>query len=308
MEQLKVPVVLIIFNRPDTTEKVLNAIAQARPSRLFVIADGPRSGRQGEAEKCGAARAIIERIDWDCEVIKDYSPINLGLQQRVASGLDRVFQSVNEAIILEDDCIADPTFFRFCDELLEKFRDDERIMVIGGSNFQFGRRRTADSYYFSRYNHSTGWATWRRAWRYYDQEMRLWPMVRDNGWLQDTLDDKYAVRYWHDTFEAVYKGDINSWAFRWTFSCWLQSGLTTLPNVNLISNIGYGADGTNTQERSRFAEMPVTPVTFPLRHPPFVLRDTRSDLYTQRNNFDHATLPLRVKGKLRKYGIRLGDW
>lgn len=307
MGQLKTPVVLIIFNRPDTTEKVLEAIGQVRPLQLFVVADGPRFERSDDAEKCAAARDVIEQVDWECEVIKDYAPVNLGLQERMADGLNQVFQIVNEAIILEDDCIPEPTFFRYCDELLEKYRDDKRIMAVGGSNFQFGRRRTTDSYYFSRYNHSTGWATWRRAWRHYDQEMHLWPQIRDNCWLEDILDDRHAVRYWQDTFEAVYRGDINSWAYRWTFACWLQNGLSILPNVNLITNIGYGADGTNTRQKSRFAELPVTALTFPLQHPQFVLRDTRADLYTQRNNFDHATLPLRVKGKLKRYGIQIGD-
>ena len=148
--QLNTPVVLIIFNRPDTTAKVFEAIRQAKPSQLLVIADGPRPEKPGEAEKCAATRAIIDRIDWDCEVLKNYSEINLGCQQRVSSGLDWVFQTVETAIILEDDCLPHPTFFRFCAELLAKYRDEPRVMAISGDNFQCGQNSETDkSYYFS---------------------------------------------------------------------------------------------------------------------------------------------------------------
>lgn len=308
MNQLKTPVVLIIFNRPDTTAEVLKAIATAKPTRLFVIADGPRPQHPVDVEKCAASREVINQVDWECEIIRDFATENLGLERRVASGISWVFEQVNEAIILEDDCVAESSFFPFCAELLEKYRDDERIMAIGGSNYQFGRQRTDYSYYFSRYNHVHGWASWRRSWRHYDPEMKMWPTIRDGGWLDDILDDRFSVRYWRNTFDAVYRDHIHSWDYRWTYACWLQSGLTILPNVNLISNIGFRSDATNTRQRSRFADMPVSPVSFPLQHPPYVLRDAQADLYTQRNNFDHATLALRVKGKLRRYGLNVGEW
>src|SRR6185369_14461868 len=167
---LTTPVAFIIFNRPDTTEKVFAEIARARPPKLLVIADGPRAGRAGEADRCAATRAIIDRVDWDCKVLTNYSDVNLGCKNRVASGIDWVFEQVPEAIILEDDCLPDPTFFRFCEELLIRYREDERISQICGANFQFGRKRSNDSYYFSRYNHIWGWASWRRAWQHYDRK------------------------------------------------------------------------------------------------------------------------------------------
>src|SRR5512139_3287315 len=172
--QLKTPVAFIIFNRPDTAERVFAEIAKARPPKLLVVADGPRANRSGEAEKCAATRAIIDRVDWDCEVLTNFSDTNLGCKNRVSSGIDWVFEQVPEAIILEDDCLPHPTFFRFCEELLERYRDDERIGMISGDNFQLGQKRTDASYYFSRYNHIWGWASWRRAWRHYDREASAW--------------------------------------------------------------------------------------------------------------------------------------
>jgi hypothetical protein len=151
--QLKTPVAFLVFNRPESTIKVFEEIRRARPPRLLVAADGTRADRPGEAEKCAAVRAIIDTVDWPCEVLKNYSDVNLGCKVRVSSGLDWVFEQVEEAIILEDDCLPHPTFFRFCEELLERYRYDERVGIISGDNFLFGVRRTQDSYYFSRYAH-----------------------------------------------------------------------------------------------------------------------------------------------------------
>lgn len=157
--QLKTPVAFLIFNRPDTTRRVFAEIAKARPPKLLVVADGPRADHPDDVEKCAAVRAIIDGIDWDCKVLTNYSDINLGCKRRVSSGLDWVFDTVEEAIILEDDCLPHPAFFRFCEEMLNKYRDDKRIAMISGDNFQFGRKRTEYSYYFSRYPHIWGWAS-----------------------------------------------------------------------------------------------------------------------------------------------------
>ena len=162
---LRTPVALLIFNRPDTTERVFNAVAKARPSKLLVVADGPRDSRPGEAARCEQTRAIIKRVDWDCEVITNFADRNMGCKLRVSSGIDWIFEQVEEAIILEDDCLPDPSFFRFCDEMLERYRDNERVGMVSGGNLQFGRHRGTGSYYFSKYTHIWGWASWRRAWK-----------------------------------------------------------------------------------------------------------------------------------------------
>lgn len=291
--QLNTPVVLIIFNRPDTTAKVFEAIRQAKPPQLLVIADGPRPEKPGEAEKCAATRAIIDRIDWDCEVIKNYSEINLGCQQRVASGLDWVFQTVETAIILEDDCLPHPTFFRFCAELLVKYRHEPRVMAISGDNFQFGQNReTNASYYFSRYPHCWGWATWRRAWQHYDAKMKQWPQVRQTDWLQNILLDIQAVKYWSNIFEKAYSVGLNTWDYAWTFTCWMHQGLTILPHVNLVSNIGFGTEATHTKDvNSILANMPVNEINFPLVHPPAIIRNILADDLTEKTVFSGANSP-----------------
>jgi len=296
--QLKAPVAFFIFNRPYTTEKAFEAIRQAKPTKLLVVADGPRADRPGEVEKCAAARAIIDRVDWDCEVLKNYSDVNQGCKLRVSSGLDWIFDTVEEAIILEDDCLPHPAFFRFCEELLEKYRGDKRIAMISGVNFQFGRKRTSYSYYFSRYTHIWGWASWRRAWEYYDVTMKLWPTIKEGGWLQDILGNFQTSKYWGNIFQSVYDGKINTWDYQWTFACWVQCGLSILPNVNLVSNIGFGINSTHTKGQSKFANMPVEPITFPLLHPPYVLRDAMADAYTENDQFTVQPLPIRIVNKL----------
>ena len=164
MPNLKTPVAFIIFNRPSLTQIVFNTIRQAKPKQLFVIADGARFPE--EKEKCQQARDIIRQVDWDCEVLANYSDVNLGCGKRISSGISWVFEHVEAAIILEDDCLPHLSFFRYCENLLDYYRDDERVMAIGGDNFQDGNKKTPYSYYFSKYPHVWGWATWRRAWKH----------------------------------------------------------------------------------------------------------------------------------------------
>jgi hypothetical protein len=296
---METPVAFLIFNRPDTTNKVFAAIRQARPPKLLVVADGPRIDRPGEAEKCAAARAIIDGVDWQCEVLTNYSNINLGCKARVSSGLNWVFEQVESAIILEDDCLPNPSFFLFCEKLLDYYREDERIMVISGDNFQFGRQRDNYSYYFSRYNHCWGWASWRRAWQHYDVEMKLWKKIRDDRLLELMFSESRAIKYWQRIFQTTYDNKVDSWAYRWTFACWLQSGLTVIPQVNLVSNIGFDFDGTHTTVKNTLANLPVTEMDLPLVHPPFVIRHSQADHFTQNTKFSRP-LAKRLLNKAQK--------
>ncbi len=300
--QLKTPVALIIFNRPDTTEKVFEKIRQAKPPLLLVVADGPREEKPGEAEKCAATRAILDRVDWNCEVLKNYSEINLGCGRRPATGLDWVFDTVEEAIVLEDDCIPHPTFFRYCEELLDYYRNDERVMAICGSNIQFGRNRTEYSYYFSHYSLCWGWASWRRAWKYFDFDLKVWPEVRDKNLLIDILGDAHAAKVWHQTLQMTYDKLLECWDFQWTFANFIQSGLSVIPNVNLISNIGYTQEATHTkEEESPYNQIPVEAMNFPLKHPPFIVRNVQADRFTEYTLYDYQpNLLKRVNQKLKK--------
>jgi len=277
---MRTPVALIIFNRAHTTERVFAEIAKAKPRKLLVVADGPRSDRPGEAEKCAAARAVVDRVDWNCQVLKNYSDINLGCGVRPATGISWVFDQVEEAIILEDDCLPHPAFFRFCDELLEKYRDDERIMQIAGNNFQFGNQRTFFSYFFSHHNICWGWASWRRAWQYFDLRLRLWPSLRDTRFLLDILGDSRAAEFWGWHFDRAHStsGNVDFWDYQWTFACWAHNGLSILPNATLVSNIGFGPDATHTRGRnSPIAYLQTEDITFPLQHPPYMVRHAEAD-------------------------------
>lgn len=295
--QLNTPVAFIIFNRPDTTERVFTEIAKAKPPKLLVVADGPRAKRVGEAEKCAATRAIIKRVDWDCEVLTNFSEVNLGCKLRVSSGIDWVFEQVEEAIILEDDCLPDPTFFRFCQELLERYRDDQRIGMISGDNFQFGNRQSDDSYYFSKYVHIWGWATWRDRWtKSYDVTLAKWPRVRDEARLADMVGEKREAAFWQKIFERVHRGEIDTWDYQWVFANWVEGRINILPSVNMVSNIGFSEDATHTTGASDLANLATEPTDFPLKHPLGVFKNIQADQFSERQCF-RVPLIKRVRNK-----------
>lgn len=297
---LTAPVALIIYRRPRSTARVMEALRRARPDRLFMIADGPRADRPDDAERCAAARGVAEQVDWPCEVTRIYAVEHMGLRSRVESGLNTVFAAVERAIILEDDCVPEPSFFAYCDELLARYADDARVMAVAGSNFQAGRRRGQTSYYFSRYPHCWGWAGWRRAWRHYDGPMADWPRLRASGWLEQLLGDRRAARYWRARFDEVYAGQLDSWAYRWTYSCWRKGGLTALPQVNLVANIGFDAEATHTQiAPGPLATWPTRPLDFPLRHPSHVAANGHADEFTQRNLYNPG-LCIRILQRLKR--------
>ena len=271
------PVAYIVFNRPQHTEKTFSVLRKVRPSQLFIIADGPRPGHPTDAERCAAVREIVANVDWPCEVHRRYAESNLGLKKNVSSGLDWVFGEVERAIVLEDDCVAHPDFFRFCDELLERYAIDVRVAVVTGNNFQHGHKRGDASYYFSKYNHCWGWATWRRAWQQYQGGLPFWPEWSQSAdWCEKTP-DPVEQRYWSKIFERVRAGQIDSWAYPWTASVWFHGGLTATPNVNLVSNIGFGEDATHTTSRkSEHAELPTSPIGL-IVHPDCVAQDKAAD-------------------------------
>ncbi|HEV8644096.1 MAG TPA: glycosyltransferase family 2 protein [Burkholderiales bacterium] len=280
------PVLVLAFNRPETTRRVLESLRPVRPGAIFFAVDGPRANRQGENEQVAAVRRLIDTVDWDCDVRTLFREKNLGCKTAVSEAITWFFDSIEAGIILEDDCVAHPSFFPFAAELLERYRGDERILMISGDNFQFGLRRSDDSYYFSRYTHIWGWASWRRAWRLYDHRMSRWPELRGQGWLLDLLKDRVAAGYWTRIFDDTFGERNSSWAYRWTFSAWVNDGLTVLPGVNLVSNIGFGGLATHNRNRgNRLAALPSEAMRFPLRHPLDVVRDEHVDEFTQRTIF-----------------------
>ncbi len=307
---MNTPVALLIFNRPSCTQKVFEAIRQAKPSKLLAIADGPRPDRPDDIEKCAAARAIIDRVDWDCEVLKHYADTNLGCGIRPATGISWVFDRVETAIILEDDCIPHPDFFRFCDELLERYRDDDRIMHISGNNFWASKYPQEQSYLFSRYTLSWGWATWRRAWQHYDFNMKSWWQMTHHDrekLLKDLLGDEHAAKTWQKIFQDAQAANLACWDYQWTLACWLQNSLAIVPNVNLVSNIGFDVDATHTfSDRTNSADcpqwsIPTTGLNLPLTHPHLVARNLPVDRFIQDLNYDYFPKPLkRIRSRLNR--------
>ncbi|MAT70190.1 MAG: hemolytic protein HlpA-like protein [Planctomycetaceae bacterium] len=290
---------MLVFNRPEPTAEVFAQIARMRPRRLLLVADGPRENRRGEAEACEATRAIVTSVDWPCEVETNFAESNLGCKRRVASGLDWVFQQCEEAIILEDDCVPHPSFFPFCEEMLARYRDDQRVGHIGGANFQLGRRRNDDSYYFSHFAHIWGWASWRRAWNRYDVEMKAWPALRDGGWLDDILDTPAQVRYWTEILDKVASGGVDTWDYQLMLAHWIHGSLTVLPSTNLVRNIGFGPDATHTVSHGRSAFLEAHEMKFPLQHPQFLIRDKQADDYSHQTIF-HSPWDARLKKRIKQ--------
>jgi hypothetical protein len=271
---LDIPVTMFLFNRPDHTACVFAEIAKAKPKTLLLVADGPRN--DAEREICLAARKVVQAIDWTCDVTTNFSEINLGCRRRMSTGIDWVFSHAEAAILLEDDCLPHPTFFPYCAELLNRYRDDSRIMMISGDNMQFGQRRTPHSYYFSAIPHIWGWATWRRAWKHYDVNMQDWPTAKASDFPGDFVPPA-AARIHRKMMDDVHAGRIDTWDVQWEFACWQRRGLSILPAVNLVTNIGYGPAATHTRKRDPFADLPSEAMDFPLRHPPKIERNALAD-------------------------------
>lgn len=284
---MKTPVALFIFNRPETTAQVFAQIAAQRPEQLFLIADGPRPDRPDEAERCRQARRAVSRVDWPCRVHVNFSGANLGCGRRMSSGLTWVFEQVEEAIILEDDCLPCPDFFRFCEEMLARYRHDARIGIISGDNFLPSEMnaRIGASYYFTRYLHIWGWASWRRTWRQYDFATRLFPKAIEEDWLGEIFERPQTAQWWARTVYGVHSGQVDTWDHQFVFAGLINSWLNVMPTVNLVSNIGFGPDATHAVFDSPIAARPAGPLAFPLRHPEAVIRSRRADDYMEGNVF-----------------------
>jgi hypothetical protein len=304
MASFAAAVAFIIFNRPELTARTFSVIAAARPSTLLVVADGPRDGRIEDIELCRRAREVLRGVDWPCDLRLNCSAVNLGCRKRVSSGLDWVFSQVEEAIVLEDDCLPELPFFGYCSNLLEKYRNEPRVMHIGGDNFQSRHWQCLHSYYFSRYPHNWGWASWRRAWRWYDVEMGWWPQLRRSSWLAQVCPDAVEEAYWREIFDKVYDRQIDTWDYQWVLSCWLRDGVAVSPARNLVSNIGFGADATHTKGQSPFAEMPTAELG-PIVHPPMIEIDRIADRYTFGRNF--GVRGIRQDSLQRRIRRKLGD-
>ena len=224
--------------------QVFAQIRKVKPKKLFISGDGPRRHVEGDEAIVLKLREIVHQVDWDCDLHTLFSETNSGYKGGYTRAFKWFFEHVEEGIILEDDCVPDVSFFYYTQELLERYRNDERILAISGTNFQFGHNRTQHSYYFSRYLLAWGWATWRRVWQRYDVQMKDWPQARDEGFLLPLLDER-GREYWTRIFNQTYSGKIDTWDYQFIYLLWKLNGLVVSPNDNLVSNIGFRPNATN---------------------------------------------------------------
>lgn len=304
----RAPVLLLVFNRPNVTAQVFKSIRAARPPRLYIAADGPRPGRVGEAELVSQTRAIATAVDWDCVVKTLFRDENLGCKMAVSGAITWFFEHEDCGIILEDDCLPEPSFFPFCETLLERYRDDTRIWHIGGTNPLASAEQVSDGYFFSRYDSCWGWATWRRAWCAFDADMNDWPKLREAGALSDVFPSN-ATKHYSPVFDRVHEGNLDSWAYAWTFAR-ARNGWSAVPKVNLVQNLGFGPEATHTTDsRNPMARIGVGQIMFPLKHPMTFAIERKRDLEWERFAFRRRPIRLgliKIREVFRALGRRFG--
>lgn len=276
--RVKNAVLLIGFNRPENMKKMLEVVEKVKPNRLYVALDGPRKGKEEDIINCNKVKEIFKEISWECDLRMDVSEINLGCSKRPHSAISWALSSEEQIIILEDDCIPEIAFFKYCDELLEKYKQDSRIMLVCGTN-SFGTWETEYSYLFSRQTRIWGWATWKRAWDKFDVNIEMW---KDSE-VKKLLSQYYTAKEYKEEIQSYNEllGAENvttAWDYQWGFNVLVNNGLAIIPKYNLIKNIGFGEDATHTTYKySELAYMTTHDISFPMKHPPFLIPNYEYD-------------------------------
>jgi len=245
-EQFKTPILFIVFNRLDTTRRVFEEIKKRRPARLFVAADGPRDNKKGEKQKCKEVRKyILGNIDWDCDIKTLFREKNLGCGKAVSSAITWYFENVEQGIVLEDDCLPNPSFFKYCEELLDHYKEDKKVMHIAGAQF-IPNFENGASYYFAKLMHCWGWAGWADRWQYYDFDLDSFTEDKVKSFSPDIN----VQKYWLHILRKLKRGEIDTWDYQWTFKIVEKNGLCINPSKNLVSNIGFGENSTHTPDEN----------------------------------------------------------
>ncbi len=300
-QNFDIPILLLIFNRPELTQNIFNQIRIAKPLYLYVAADGPRNGKEDDYVNCQKTRDIINQVDWDCNVKTLFRNENLGCGLAVCSAISWFFNEEEAGIILEDDCLPHLSFFSYCKELLNKFKEDEDIFVISGTNLQNGNKRGNDSYYFSNYPITWGWATWRRAWKHFKYEIREVEKIFVSGTLDHAFQSKAEKTFWQKKLKQAELHKEHIWDYQWFYAVWQNKGLGITPETNLIVNIGFDKNGTHTFLRDSIREpSSLNSIQYPLKHPPKVINQI-ADFYTFKNAFSHS--PSRIFRLIRENGL-----
>ncbi len=304
MKQFSTPILFIVFNRLDTAQKVFNEIKKQKPKYLYIAADGPRKGKEGEAEKCQKVRDVVKQIDWDCELKTLFSEENQGCAFGPKNAIEWFFKNVSEGLILEDDCVPHPDFFPYCEEMLQYYRNNENIMVISGNNFQDGIKRGEASYYFTAYSNTWGWASWSRAWENYDFYLVNYPNSEFKKIVKKYFSNWNEQQTWIDLFIRMKNRTSDTWDYQFSFHIWKKGGLCINPNVNLISNIGFGEEATHTKNTGFSALNLETKSILPIQHVKEIRRDIEADRYYYKNQMYKSVLQIIWRWFLRKFIIR----
>lgn len=296
-------VLLITYRRHSTAERVFESIRSAQPPVLYFASNGPNPDSPGEVEQVELVRSLTQQVDWPCEVKTLMRDEHLDVRASVAGAIDWFFANETEGIVLEDDCVPSPDFFLFCDEMLDRFRQVDKVAVISGTCRQPRDFSISESYYFSKYVHIWGWATWRRTWDQYDRNLSFWPEWRQSHDWRDRFKDRVEERYWRSRFDATHGGETVTWDYQLMASVWKSRGLTVTPAANLVSNIGFGDDATFTKDtHSPLSAMPTFGI-FPLAHPKDISANDAADRFdfNYRFNGRKDRFPARVLHAAGKY-------
>lgn len=305
--QTKAPVLLMIWKRADLSEAVFRKVKEYRPSKLYISCDGTKFREPKLSKKIHETRQkILSFIDWDCVVRFKFENINLGCKTAISSSIDWFFRNEEMGIILEDDCVPSSSFMNFAETMLYHYIDNPNVCCITGVNFQDGTKHGKDSYYFSKYNHCWGWASWRRAWAFFDKSINFWPTYKySEEWKQVNSHEIDEINYWTSIFDLVYNNEIDSWAYPWLLSCWKSNMLTVTPNKNLVTNIGFRKDSTHTKNsRSKFANMEAHDLSDGLRisNPKApIVQNKGADRYTFQNHYASSSRLNKIKKKIKSF-------
>ena len=298
---LNTPILFVIFNRPDTSQKVFDRIKEARPKQLFVAADGPRTNNANDLIYCKKTREIINQIDWPCELNTLFRDQNMGCGLGVSGAISWFFSQVESGIILEDDCLPDSSFFTYCQELLEKYKENSDVFLISGTNMQNGNKRGEGSYFFSNYCITWGWASWRRAWEHFDYEMPNVDVALRNGTLNHFFQSKNEKKYWKEKLAEVKMFDGYIWDYQWFYAVWKNKGIGITPNINLVFNLGFRNNATHSFLHDSIREpLVLESIQFPLVHPKYKV-DKIADKFTFNNALSHS--PKRILRLLKENGL-----
>jgi hypothetical protein len=305
-----VPVLLIVFNRPEKTQRMFDAVRAAAPRRLFIAADGPRPGHPDDPDRCERTRQVFSGIDWPCEVRTRFQDRNLGCKRGVGTAIDWFLSEVDAGIIVEDDCVPTVDFFPFCAELLDRYRDAAEVMMIGGHNPLGAWDGGEASYVFSRTSPIWGWGTWRRAWAHYDETMARWADPRARKAVRARM-PRTEFRITSQRFDLVYEERRDTWDFAWAFATLIAGGVSVIPARNLVANIGFDDEATHTKLKwSNEDSVPTHPLAFPLVHPSSTTPDAGFERALFRRRFPlprriAATIPARAQERVRAALYRL---